>query len=109
MEAPQAKGGADALVQKIPRQHAVQFTGGEATLFQRPAQDPLRQILPVPHVFFPKEGVRGIARRNIGEWALPLHAAADVGEGHHAGRMGSCNRLAARSFGLHRLHLVFRI
>ena len=60
MEAPQAEGGADALVQQVPSQHVVQFTGGEATLFQRPAQDPLLHggfsLFPC---LFPKEGIGG--------------------------------------------------
>ena len=81
---PQAKGGADALVQQIPRQHAVQIAGLQPRLIQRPLQDlPLHGGLRLFPCFLPEKGVAAQLVKISGQRPLPLHPSADVGEGQH--------------------------
>lgn len=83
-EIPQAKGGADALVQQIPRQHAVQIAGLQPRLIQRPLQDlPLHGGLRLFPCFLPEKRVAAQLVKISGQRPLPLHPSADVGEGQH--------------------------
>ena len=58
VEAPQAKGGADALVQQIPGQDVIQVLGHQPALFQSPLQHPLLHggLRLLPGVL-PEEGI----------------------------------------------------
>ena len=101
VEAPQAKGGADALVQQIPGQDVIQVLGHQPALFQGPLQHPLLHggLRLLPGVLSEK-GVRAQLVKVLRQGTVSLELAADVGVGHHAGGLRQPHRLA---FGRHKI------
>ena len=86
-EVPQAEGGADALVQQVPGQHAVQLSRLQSRLVQRPLQNPfLHGRLRLFPGLFSEKGVVAQFVKIFGQRALALHPPADIGEGQHRGR-----------------------
>ena len=104
VEAPQAKGGADALVQQIPGQDVIQILGHQPALFQGPLQHPLLHggLRLLPGVLSEK-GVRAQLVKVLRQGTVSLELAADVGVGHHAGGLRQPHRLAAQAFGRHKI------
>ena len=103
VEVPQAEGGADALVQQIPRQDIVQVLRRQLRLVKGPLEDGfLHGGLRLLPGLLPEEGVGIDLVKVVRQRALALELPADIGKGENGGGMGQDHGLAAQTLVVHR-------